>query len=157
MKGALEMAAMYGPARPLTEREAWEVESMLQARQKLAGPSHSWASDWLVRKAMSLKGWRSPYAWFKRTSAPKDWVLVSYHHPARLCWSWALSIQLGRRVHGMWRRPWFHYSGQFGINLPGIACIRFHRQPYDYMLSGNAEQLLTLLVEHAKETGRRAA
>jgi hypothetical protein len=156
MDDILAFAARYGPAQPISPREAWEIESMLTARSQISGPAHSIVSDWLVRRAMKLKGWRTPYSWFRRTNVPKRWSIVSYHHPARLCWSWSLQLLIGRRVGGRWLQPWWsRRHGQTSIWIPHLIELHFHRQPYDNMLSGNAENLLTLLASEARQRQER--
>lgn len=160
MKYLMELAAQYGPAQPLSNRDAWEIESMLAARDRLkkiefCGPANSIISEWLVRKAMSLRGWRSPYEFFQRTNSPGLYILISYHHPAQLCWSWLISLQVGRRVQG--RRLWSAGFGRYTLRLPKLVQISFVRQPYDWMLSINAEQLLRLLCAHNRESAKLAA
>jgi hypothetical protein len=150
--GMLKLAQMYGPARPLSDREAWYIDSALTAYGTIKGPGKEIIGDWLVAKAKTFKGWPSAYSFFNRTSKQRCWNIAAYHHPASLCWSWMMSVSIGRAVLGSWRHPFYRFGGQVAICIPHVIEFRFHRQRSDWMVSLAAEQMLSFLCMHNRET-----
>lgn len=140
----LALAKRYGPARPLTKREAWYIDSALKAYETAKGPSRDIIGHWLIREAKRLRGWKSAYSFFHRTSAQGTYTIASYHHRAQLCWSWALHMSIGKRCIGRW---FYRYSGQTGFTIPGLISLQFHRQPYDGMVSGDVLSMFRMLCD----------
>lgn len=148
----LRLARRYGPVRVLTDREAWEIESALEASENTQGPAKAIIDSWLIGKAMSLGKWGSAYSWLTKTNAPGNWTVVAYHHPARLCWSWLVSVTFGKRAARGWKCFQPYRYGQIAVWIPYVMEVRFCSQNYDWMLSGNAKNLLTFLCQHSRAT-----
>lgn len=153
----LDMAKRYGPARKLDSREAWEIESALEASANVTGPAKRVIDTWLISRAMKLYPRFAGFRFFTKTSAWRDYSIVSYHHPARLCWSWSLSISFGK--HGAYRWPYlFGFKGRNGwsVRVPFLFDLRFSKQNYDWMISRNVRNLLTFLCHAAVQEKREA-
>lgn len=152
-----DLATRYGPAKAATSGRAYRLGQVADAYESAQGEAKVALGDWLIRQAMKLPGWRSPYSFFGRTSSKGLYNVASYHHPARLCWSWCLSLGVGPR-HAPWRaRPfWRSGYGQTCFVIPGILCLRFSRQTYDWMVSGNLRNMLRFLAD-AERMNRETA
>lgn len=121
-------------------RERHEIGAMLVARDNAQGPLRSVVGDWLVAKAVRTWPRMAGLRLFNKTNSKRHWVIVSYHHPARLCWSWGLHVTLFRKGHGKLFKG-FRY-GQCHARIPYLIEISWHRQSYDWMLSRTAQQRL---------------
>lgn len=123
-----------------SNRERHEIGAMLTAKEAATGPICAPIGDWLV--AMAQRTWPRVCGlwWLKKTNSKRRWVIVSYHHPARLCWSWSLQITLFRKGYGrLWKG--FKY-GQWHARIPYLFEISWARQDYDWMLSFAAHERL---------------
>ena len=72
--------------QPFTPRQAEEISRMLVIRALHKGPACAPIGEWLVKQAK--KTWPR-FAWFRgpsKTNSARTWTVVSYHHPAQLCW-----------------------------------------------------------------------
>lgn len=129
--------------RVFTQRERQEIGAMLTLRESARGPSCKPLGNWLVATAMRTWPRLSGLAFWKKTNSKRTWVLVSLHHPARLCWSWSVWIAFFRNSggHGV-GRFWRSYRGDWSLAIPRVLEISFHRQTYDWMLSITAQQRL---------------
>jgi hypothetical protein len=134
----------YDPARVFTSREQAEIGAMLADQDHAQGPLCRVVGDWLVAKAMRMWPRLAGLRWFHKTNCKRRWILVSYHHPARLCWSWSVHVSLFQRFGGKGlSRLWSGYRyGQAYLRLPYVIEIGWHRQSYDWMLSSTAKQRL---------------
>lgn len=144
----LNVASWYGPARNIKEHQARDLVVLLDAYENSSGLAHAVLGDAVVSYLKRLRGWRSPYSFFRKTNVRGNWTLVSYHHRAQLCWEWALSISLGRAARGAFWKPWRWVGSRFGqthIGIPYVFELRFHRQSYDWMVSGDAKQLIRMV------------
>jgi hypothetical protein len=121
------------------------VLAMLDLKRSARGPVTGIIGDWLVARAKRMWPRYAGFQWFSRTNVRGNWTIVSYHHPAQLCWEWSLSFAIGKATCARSWNPlkWFyHYAGQTAIGIPMLAELRFHRQSYGYMLSNAAEHRL---------------
>lgn len=120
--------------------ERHEIGAMLSLREDATGPLCRPIGNWLI--GMAQRTWPRPSGlrWFHKTNVKRQWVIVSYHHPARLCWSWALHVSLFRKGYGRLWKP-FRY-GQCHARIPYLIEVSWHRQSYDWMLSRTAERRL---------------
>lgn len=132
----------FDPGEFFSSRERYEIGAMLAAKECATGPICQPLGDWLV--AMAQRTWPrlSGLGWFKKTNSKRRWSIVSYHHPARLCWSWSLHVTLFCKGHGPWWKP-FRYS-QCHARIPYLIEISWMRQSYDWMLSSAAERRLAV-------------
>lgn len=126
--------------RHFTIRERQEIGAMLCVRETARGALCEPIGDWLVAAAQRTWPRLAGLRWFSETNCKRRWVIVSYHHPARLCWSWALHVTLFRKGYGKLWKP-FRY-GQWHLRIPYLIEISWHRQSYDWMLSDNAKRRL---------------
>ncbi|HEX9955502.1 MAG TPA: hypothetical protein VGB48_09865 [Allosphingosinicella sp.] len=123
-----------------------EIEGMLEL-SRTEGPARRVIEDWLVKRAIQLWPRRTGLRFFQRTNNSRRWLLVSYHHPARLCWSWLVDFAIFpplkmsgfRHIIWRWQRSW-------GFRVPGLFEVAWRRQDYDYMLSRNGRRRLICLV-----------
>lgn len=122
-----------------------EVNEMLKASETATGPAKAAVDEWLVRRAKDLPGWNRPVEVWSKTNVKWARVLVSYHHPAQLCWSWMIWLSFNRH-DCRWRHPkrWFapFRFGQMSLTVPFLFRLSYHRQSYDWMLSSLAKQRL---------------
>lgn len=149
--GLIQLARRYGPARPLTPREAWYVDSALRAYGSARGPTKELIGNWIVAFAKKMRGWPSPYRFFRRTNVRHNWTIVSYHHRAQLCWEWCLSARIGKATCGRSANPrnWLrHYGGQFALGIPFVFEVHLSTQKSGWMVSGDALNMLRFLCEH---------
>lgn len=130
-------------ARAFTDHERHEIGAMLALKEDATGPRCRPIGNWLV--AMAQRAWPrfAGVRFWKKTNSNRAWVLVSYHHPARLCWSWSIWITLFRDFGGNGlRRFWSSYNGNWNLRIPFVVEIGWHRQSYDWMLSDNGKRRL---------------
>lgn len=152
-EGCLNMASWYGPARNISEGQARDLVSLLDAYEQAQGIARAVLGDAIVAYLKRVPGWHSPYTFFRKTNVKRSWTLISYHHRAQLCWQWGLSLSLGRGVGGRWWRWFGSYGGQTFVGIPRLFELRFTRQPYDWLVSGDAKQLIRMT--HAYHRGQQ--
>lgn len=139
-----------------TPREAQTIERMLTLRSLHHGPACAPVGDWLVKQAKKtwprFAGLRGP----SKTNSKRSWTLISYHHPAQLCWLWSVWFTLFPR----WRplRVWIGESfGQYWITLPFLFELRLHTQSdSSWMLSRAAKHRLRAIADGQLEQARAA-
>jgi hypothetical protein len=154
----VDFAKNYGPAQNIDRHASHDLTSLLEGYRATKGMAHAAMGDALVAYLKRISGWRSPYQFFTRTNVAGSWVLVSYHHPAQLCWEWSIWLSVGkqaRRSSKPWR--WFHHSSRntsFGI--PFLFDISIHRQNDGWMISGNAENLIKFVAQAYAVQGEAA-
>ena len=122
-----------------------QVLAMLKLKQTATGPIVSVIGDWLVNRAKRLPPRRTALHWFEKTNVPLRYNIVSYHHPAQLCWEWFLSVSFAWR-DTRWRKPsqWFRplRHGRASFTIPFLFEIAFTTQNYGWMLSSSSEDAL---------------
>lgn len=139
------------------QKQAQTIAAVLFEDTAAVGPMKQVHGEWLVREAARLWPVWAGLRFFSRTSQTQRYLLASYHHPARLCWSWSLSAQFGR--HGSYRWPYlFGYRDARGwaVRLPWLVEISFTRQTYDWMLSSAGKQRLMHIVDTVLASRGRA-
>lgn len=153
----LNVASWYGPARDIKLGQARDLVCLLDAYKQARGMAKTVTGDAIVAYLKRIPGWRSPYKFFSKTNVRHQWAIVSYHHRAQLCWEWSLHFSVGKPARGKWWR-WFGSGyGQTFVSIPHLFEFRFHRQPYDWMVSGDAEQLIRMTWAYHKGPQDEAA
>lgn len=134
---------------------AWAraVAGMLMEKDAVTGPVVEPIGEWLVGEAKKLWPRSAGWLWFGRTNVRRTWTIVSYHHPAQLCWSWSLWLHLFPTSRGdRFSKLGFHgYNENWALTLPYVFSFRFHRQRSDWMLSGDARLRLQRAIDQALE------
>ena len=127
-------------AEKFTDHERHEIGAMISLAENTTGPACSPLGDWLV--AMAKRTWPrfAGLRWFHKTNSKRRWAVVSYHHPAQLCWSWSLHVSLFCKGYGRWWKP-FRYH-QCHIRIPYLIELSWMRQSYDWMMSRTAKKRL---------------
>lgn len=126
-----------------TGHERHEIAAMLALRDGATGSVVVPIGNYLV--AMAKRTWPrlAGFAFWKKTNRKRSRVLVSYHHPACLCWSWFVVLSAFPAAYGKGLYRWFYrYSGQWRLTIPFVIEVYWHRQHSDWMLSRNAEARL---------------
>lgn len=140
----LGFARRYGPADSINNADAHRLLSLVDGYRATTGEAHCALGFVTVRELKRLPGWPSPLRWFHRTNVKGVFNIVSYHHRAQLCWEWFIQFSVGRAARGSlkpWRWvSWSNRHASFGI--PWLFELRFARQPYGWMLSGDGENLI---------------
>lgn len=125
-------------------KERYEIGSMLTVHELHKGPACKPIGDWLVGMAQRTWPRWSGVAFFHRTNVRRLWTVISYHHPARLCWSWSIKIGLFQDFYGKgFGRFWRSYRGNWHLIIPFVVEISWTRQSYDWMLSSTAKKRLS--------------
>lgn len=138
-------------------KQAQTIAAVLFEDSAAVGPMKSVLGEWLVREAMKLWPRFAGLSFFRRTSAARRFNIVTYHHPARLCWSWGLSVTFEK--HGSYAWPYmfgYRRNGSWAVRLPWLLEVHWSRQSYDWMLSGNARQRLLHIVNTQLPGGHHA-
>lgn len=131
---------MMGKPCPFTTEERYEIGSMLALRENARGPLCRPVGDWLVAKAQRTWPRFAGLDFWTKTNVRRCWLLVSYHHPARLCWSWLVRVAFFPRPYGKGlARFWYSLPRQWCLRIPYLIEISWSRQRSDWILSGNAQ------------------
>lgn len=140
-----------------TPRERQEIVAMweIHARHKGAAckPVGSWLVQQMKRTWPRFAGWRGPH----KTNSKRSCTLISYHHPAQLCWLWSVWFT-AFPTDGKWGLRWGGYRGNSWFAVKYLFRVSIHRQPhYSWMLSSNAKLRLASIVEAHLEDQSDAA
>lgn len=140
----MHVARNYGPAENIDERAIRDLTSLLDGYRATTGIAHVIMGDAVIHCLKRIPGWQSPYKFFSRTNCKGSWVLVSYHHPAQLCWEWSVWFSIGKRARRSWKPwRWFRFSRRHtSFGVPYLFDFTIHTQRDGWMVSGNAEQLI---------------
>ncbi len=144
-------------AEPI-RRYAQTVAAVMFEDTAATGPLKAFYGEWLVREAMRLWPRWSGLRFFQKTNTARSFLIASYHHPARLCWSWSLGIEftLFRRRAYLWPFNFGYWrDGNWVIRLPYVLELRWSRQRYDWILSSAAKQRLAHIVDSTLGTAER--
>lgn len=130
-------------------KDARAVAIMYDLHEKYKGGACEPLGRWLVARAKRTWPRFAGYRFFRKTNVKRAWVVVSYHHPAQLCWSWLVSFDLfppryGKCLGNSFGRTWLKVPYLFGISLS--------RQPhYAWMLSSTAKMRLQAIAQQLDE------
>lgn len=144
------MSGREGAGVDVEPKQAQTIAAVLFEDTAAVGPMKKVHGEWLVREAARLWPMWAGIRFFGPTSQRAQYLLASYHHPARLCWSWSLSLTftLFRRSPYLWPYKFGYWrDGNWAIRIPYLAELRWSRQTYDWMLSNAGKQRLMHIVD----------
>lgn len=129
-------------------KDARAVAVMYDIHEKNKGGACEPIGNWLVKRAKKtwprFAGLKGP----SKTNGKRQWTLMSYHHPAQLCWLWAVWFTLCP-TDGHWWQLWGGYRHQKWVGAKYLFRISLHRQPgYAWMLSSIARMRLQEIARH---------
>lgn len=135
-----------GPLKRVSKhRRADALRGVLDLQEIARGPSVQPIGNWLFDVVKGTWPRWVGYKFFRKTSDKRSFIIASFHHPARLCWSWSFSIRL-KPSRGA--KHIFNVSGRFGqywLRIPFVCEFNLTRQSYDWMLSGDAKRRLNAM------------
>lgn len=126
-----------------------QIVSMLEIKRTARGPVLEVLGNWLVGEAKSLWPRRAGWRFWEKTNVARTWVLVSYHHPAIIVWSWSIWVRFlpstpTKQALRPWR--WLMWKPEHRLRdftIPWLIRISFHEQfSSTWMLSSEGEQRL---------------
>jgi hypothetical protein len=131
----------------IDRRDAQAVAIMYDLHEKYNGGACEPLGTWLVSRAKRtwprFAGFRGP----SKTNVKRRWAVISYHHPAQLCWLWSVWFTLVP-TDGHWWRLWGGYRHDVWFGMKYVFRVSIHRQPgYAWMLSGQAKARLKAIAQ----------